>query len=172
MKYFKCVQILSTVVVGHKMFFQIIADVNLQKKYKSYWFRKSRWSPIGVIESFMKYEFQLFCNMEDFVWVLSKIGLLRFTQSDTERVNKTVDKIERRFASFNEVKEAEGKRDRTKEEVFLHENKIALDELPLEDINKLWLKKHRSALKKESKKDVSLQRFMEKDSSKQKFWTN
>ena len=119
----------------------------------------------------MNPEFQLTENIEDFAWVLSKIGLLRFTQSDTERVNKTVDKVEKRFTKFNETKEAAGKRDRTKEEVFLHENRVALDELPLEDINQLWLKSHRATLKKHSSTDVSVKRFMEKDSSKHKFWT-
>ena len=93
------------------------------------------------------------------------------SQSDTERVNKTVDKIERRFTKYDETNEEQGKRDRTKEEVFLHENRIGMVDLPLEDINKLWLKKHRPTLKKKSQKDVSINKFMEKDSSKQLFWT-
>ena len=91
---------------------------------------------MGVIESFMNPQFQLTDNMTDFAWVLAKIGLLRFSQSDTERVNKTVDKIERRFTNFNQSHEGNGKRDRTKEEVFLDENRIAMDESPLEEINK------------------------------------
>ena len=108
-----------------------------QKKYEDYWFRKKRWDPLRVIESFMNPTFHLFDNMTDFTWVLSKIGLLRFTQSDTERANKTVAKIEQRFTRFNETHEEQGKCDRTKEEVFLYENRIAMDELPLEDINRL-----------------------------------
>ena len=115
--------------------------------------------------------FHLFDNITDFTWVLSKIGLLRFTQSDTERANKTVAKIQQRFTRFNETHEEQGKCDRTKEEVFLYENRIAMDELPLEDINRLWLKTHRSVLKKKSERDVSIDRFLEKDSSKHKFWT-
>jgi len=100
----------------------------------------------------MNPSFQLTDNMVDFAWVLAKVGLLRFSQSDTERVNKTVDKIERRFTNFNEIKELDGKRDRIKEETFLHENRIAMDQLPLEEINKLWLKTHRASLKKKRAK--------------------
>ena len=48
---------------------------------------------------------------------------------DTERVNKTLDKIERRFAKYNETQEEKGKRDRTKEEVFLHENHVVMKDL-------------------------------------------
>ena len=91
--YFKCLNIISSVIVGHQMFYQIIGDVDLQKKFEEYWFRKKRWDPLGVIESFMNPTFHLFDNMTDFTWVLSKIGLLRFTQSDTERANKTAAKI-------------------------------------------------------------------------------
>jgi len=115
-----------------------------------------------------------------------------FTQSDTERVNKTIDKIEHRFSSYTEINEQDGKRDRTKEEVFLHENNIALNELPLEKVNQLWLKNHRSVLKKKpngtdihcivcqikyiireflNRYDVPVKNFLENDSSKHKFWT-
>ena len=137
-KYFKCINIISSVTIGHSLFYKLISNSDLQKKYESYWFRKKRWDPLGVIESFMNPQFQLTDNMTDFAWVLAKIGLLRFSQSDTERVNKTVDKIERRFTNFNESHEGDGKRDRTKEEVFPHANRIAMDELPLEEINKLY----------------------------------
>ena len=48
---------------------------------------------------------------------------------------KTQREVEPRFASYNEPKEAEGKRDRAKQMIFLKENPIALRELPLEEFN-------------------------------------
>ena len=71
---------------------------------------------------------------------MGKIGLIRFTQSDTKRVVKTVRKTETRFAGYDEVKESEGKRDRAKQEVFLRENQVPLTDLLLEALNKEWLK--------------------------------
>ena len=73
--------------------------------------------------------------MPDFAWILSKIGLIRFMQSDTERVVKTVRKVEHRFASYNEIKLEQNKRDRANQEVFLHENPVAFANLPLEELN-------------------------------------
>ena len=59
-------------------------------------------------------------DIADFCYILSKIGLIRFIQSDTERVVKTVRKVEHRFAGFNEVKLDAGSRDRANQEIFLH----------------------------------------------------
>ena len=59
---------------------------------------------MGVIESFMNPSFGLAMDIEDYVWVMGKIGLIRFTQSDMEQVVKTVRKTETRFAGYNEVK--------------------------------------------------------------------
>ena len=36
-------------------------------------------------------------------------------------------KVEPRFASFNEVKESKGPYDRAQQEIFLYENKVALE---------------------------------------------
>jgi len=80
--------------------------------------------------------------------LLSKIGKIRFSQADTERVVKTIRKVEPRFSSFNEVKEQAGKHDRARQEIFLHENRLSLSSLPLEDFNENWLKSHRPSLKK------------------------
>ena len=77
----------------------------------------------------------LFRNLYEFCTNLEHVGLIRFTQSDTERVVKTQRKVEPRFAGYNELKEAEGKRDRAKQMIFLKENPIALRELPLEEFN-------------------------------------
>ena len=49
--------------------------------------------------------------------MIAKIGLIRFTQSYTERVVKTVRETESRFAGYDEVKESEGKIDRAKQEI-------------------------------------------------------
>ena len=92
--------------------------------------------------------FELSDNMEDLCFILSKIGLIRFTQSDTERVVKTIRKTETRFAGYNEIKQQSGKRDRAMEEIFLRENRIPLSELPLEDFNQEGFISHRLALKK------------------------
>ena len=70
------------------------------------------WNPLGVIESFMNATLPLCKGMEDFCYLLERVGLLRYTQADTERVVKTVRKVEKRFNNFNEVRQAIGKRDR------------------------------------------------------------
>ena len=95
----------------------------------------------------MNPSFELAVDIEDYVWVMAKIGLIRFTQSDTERVVKTVRKTETRFAGYDEVKENEGKRNRPKEEIFLRENQDPLDDLPFEELNQERLKTHLPALK-------------------------
>ena len=83
---------------------------------------------------------------------------------------KTIRKVENRFTGFNEVKINSGKRDRGNQEVFLqHENPVALTNLPLEGLNKLWLKKHKSSLKLNSTKNISIENYIEKDKSKAQF---
>ena len=88
--------------------------------------------------------------MEDFCFLLGRVGLLRYTQADTERVVKTVRKVEKRFNNFHEVKQAIGKRDRALQEIFIHENPIALRDLPLDNLHKKWMQTHKSSLKKKS----------------------
>ena len=95
---------------------------------------------------------------------------MRFTQSDTERGVKTIRKVESRFSAFNEIKLAAGKRDRAEQEVFLHENPVAIGDLPLEALNQVWLKKHLLALKSKSLKNISVNRRIERDESKAKFF--
>ena len=101
---------------------------------------------------------------------MAKIGLIRFTQSDTERVVKTVRKTETRFAGYDEVKESKGKRDRAKQEIFLRENPVPLNELPLEQLNQAWLKSHLPALKSKSQRDVVVENYIDKDVPKYQFW--
>ena len=59
---------------------------------------------------------------------------------------KTIREVEGRFSNYNEVNEMKGKRDRAKQEIFLHENTVRLDQLPLEDLNQFWLKNQRPSL--------------------------
>ena len=67
---------------------------------------------------------------------------------------KTIRKTETSFAGYDETKKQQGKRDHAKEEIFLRQNRVALEDLPLEEINELWLKSHLPSLKKISKRDV------------------
>ena len=96
--------------------------------------------------------------------------LIQFTQSDIERVVKTVRKTETRFTGYNEVKESEGKRDHAKEEIFLRENQVPLDDLPLEELNKEWLKTHLPALKSKSNRDVTVENYISNITPKHQFW--
>ena len=109
--------------------------------------------------------------MEDLCFILSEIGLIRFTQADTERVVKTIRKTETRFAGYNEIKQQSGKRDRAMEEISLRENRAPLSELPLDDFNQEWLKSHRAALKTTSNRDVAIENYLKNDIVKQQFWT-
>ena len=82
-------------------------------------------------------------------------------------------KVEKRFSNFNEVKEAAGKRDRALQEIFIHENQIALSELPLESLHNVWMQSHKSSLKKRSAaKAMSIETFLRNDSSKARFLIN
>ena len=165
-----CMSLIASVAVGHDKYLSIIRDVDSQQHFDKYWKRNNKWDPMGVIESFMNPSFQLATDIEDYVWVMAKIGLIRFTQSDTERVVKTVRKTETRFAGYDEVKESEGKRDRAKQEVFLRENQVPLADLPLEALNKEWLKSHLPALKSKSKRDVTVENYISNDTPKHQFW--
>ena len=79
-------------------------------------------------------------------------------------------KTETRFAGYDEVKESAGKRDRAKQEVFLRENQVPLTDLPLEALNKEWLKSHLPALKSKSKRDVTVENYISNDTPKHQFW--
>ena len=159
------------VSVGHETFLSIIHDTANQQKFENYWKRKNKWEPMGVIESFTNPSFELATEIEDYVWVMAKIGFIRFSQSATERVVKTIGKTENRFAAYDEIKEREGKLDRAKEEIFLRENQVPLDELPLEAFNQTWLKSHLPDLKSKSKRDVVVENYISNDTAKHHFWS-
>ena len=59
-----------------------------------------------------------------------------------------IRRVEPRFAGFDEVQLKEGKRDRAMQEVFICENSIALDKLPLKEFEQEWNRTHLSAWKK------------------------
>ena len=104
-----------------------------------------------------------------FTSIFTLLSSLRFTQADTERVVKTIRKVEGRFEGFDEVKFNAGSRDRANQEMFLRENPVALSNLPLEKIYKTWRKKHQPSLKTQSKKNVSVSHFKKNDKSKAQF---
>ena len=170
-KSFQCENILAAVIVGHERFTEIIKDKDLQTKFAGKWMIKNRWNPLGVIETFMDPSSGLSDGIQDFLWVLEKVGVIRLSSNDTERVVKTIRKTETRFAGYNETKEQEGKRDRANQEIFLRENRVGLYDLPLQEINELWLKSHLPSLKHKSTRDVSVAKWLEKDFSKHKFWS-
>ena len=86
---------------------------------------------------------------------------------------KTIREVEGRFSNYNEVNEMKGKRDRAKQEIFLHENTVRLDQLPLEDLNHIWLKNHLPSVKKNGEgKQVCIDNFLKSDISKAKFLEN
>ena len=121
----------------------------------------------------MNPNFEFFKGMEDFCILLDRVGLLRLSQADTERVAKTIRKVEPRFASFNEVKESKGTRDRAQQEIFLHENKVALKSLPLDGLFDAWSQSHLPSLKKNDArydgKAQSVETFLKKDCTSLKF---
>ena len=161
---------LAVVLVSHESYYDLLSNPANQMKYNSYWMTRGSWDPLGVIESFMNPQFDLYKNMEDFCCLLERVGLLRLSQADTERVVKTIRKVEPRFASFNEVKEQKGARDRAQQEIFLCENKVALQELPLDDLFDRWTQNHFPLLqKKEDAKAKSIETFLRKDLTSAKF---
>ena len=79
-------------------------------------------------------------------------------------------KIESRFANYNEMEESKGKRDRANQEIFLHENLVSMSQLPLEELNQEWLKRHLPSIKKKTGgKKVAITNFHKKDLSSTKF---
>ena len=100
-KAFDMMDIIAPIITGHSEFNKILSDPANQQKYSSYWdanHRKTKsrfkWSPLGVIESFMNPDFGLHENLHDFCVILEHIGLILFTRADTERVVKSQRKTE------------------------------------------------------------------------------
>ena len=100
-KTFDMQQVVAPIIIGHAKFYELLSDPGNQHKYSSYWDAnhgkknsRFKWSALGVIESFMNPSFGLNENLHDFCMILEHIGLIRFTQSDTERVVKSQRKIE------------------------------------------------------------------------------
>ena len=159
----------ASIVISHKTYHDILDSVLNQIKYDSYWKTAGSWDALGVIESFMNPQFDLQKGVEDFCMLLERIGLLRLSQADTERVVKTIRKVEPRFSSFNEVKETKGARDRAQQEIFLYENKVALEKLPVNELFDSWTQSHYPSLKKNDNryngKAKSVEGFFKKDTT-------
>ena len=162
--------ILAAITVGHQEYHAALNNPQNQERYDSYWKINGRWSPIGVIESYMNPNFSLHHGMTSFCILLERVGLILKTQADTERVIKTIREVEGRFSNYNEINEAKGKRDRANQEIFLHENSVRLQDLPLEELHQMWLKNHLPSVKKQGKgKQVCIDNFLKADVSKAKF---
>ena len=87
---------------------------------------------------------------------------------------KVVRRIEPRFAGFDEVKLNEGKKDRAMQEVFICENSIAIDKLPIKEFEEERNRTHFSTWKKDSRAredDVSISNYLKKDISSLLFFT-
>ena len=97
----------ASIVVHHKTYAKLLSlnenDVAYTISGKQ---RVGIRNPLGVIESFMNATLPLCKGMEDFCYLLERVGLLRYTQADTERVVKTVRKVEKRYNKFNAIKQA------------------------------------------------------------------
>jgi len=155
----------------HKTFFNCLSLRANQEKYKSFWFKnfeKNKWDPLGVIESFQSEKFGLSKNFSDFTYLLAEVGLHKLSQSDTERDVKIVRRVEPRFSNFNETKLKNGKRDRCMQEIFLCDNPIALNKLPLDEYEKEWRSTHFHCGKIDARaleEDVSINNFLKAESS-------
>ena len=159
----------ASIVISHKTYRDTLDSALNQIRYADYWKTNGSWDALGVIESYMNPNFDLFKGMEDFCILLERVGLLRLSQADTERVVKTIRKVEPRFSGFNEVKESKGARDRAQQEIFLYENKVALEKLPLDALFDTWTQSHRPSLKKNEGKPKSVGTFLKKDNTSLKF---
>ena len=75
------------------------------------------------------------------------------------------------FTKYTEIQVANGKRDRAKQEIFLHKNSVALSKVPLEELNKNWLKNYRSSLKRARAplESISIEIFLQNNTSTLKF---
>ena len=161
----------SKLLQDHKRFLNLLSVEANQLKFQSYWFRdynKRLWDPLGVIESFQCEKFALYRSFHEFTYLLSEVGLHKLSQSDTERVVKTLRVVEPRFSGFDERKLQDGKRDRCMQEIFLRDNQIALDKLPLDDYEQEWRKKHLHCAKIDarSRRDsISVTNYLSEESS-------
>ena len=73
---------------------------------------------------------------------------------------------------YTEIQVANGKRDRAKQEIFLHENSVALSKVPLEELNQNWLNNYRSSLKRDARarpESISIEIFLQNNTSTLKF---
>ena len=112
---------------------------------------------------------KLYLNLRDFTYLLSKVGITKLSQACTERVVKLIRQIEPHYAGYYETGLAQGKRDRCMQEVFLCDNSIAIDKLPLDEYEKEWMKNHRSAAKIDNRSridSVAISNYLNSESSK------
>ena len=93
---------------------------------------------------------------------------MKLSQACTERVVKRIRVVKPRFAGFNETKLAKGKRDRCIQEVWLCDNAIAINKLPLGEFEQQWRRTHLPSVKKDERSkdyDVASSKFLDKEVS-------
>ena len=162
---------MTELIEDHKEFVRILSLDKNRQRFVSYWFKSKKmqnWDMLGVIESFQCKSFGLYQNLERFTFLLAKVGVVKLSQACTESVVKKIRVVEPRFAGFDETKLADGKRDRCMQEVWLCDNSIAINKLPLEDFEKTWRRDHLGSLKKDVRSkdyDVAITNFLDKEVS-------
>ena len=67
------------------------------------------------------------------------------------------------------MKESKGARDRAQQEIFLYENKMSMEKLPLDELFDVWTQSHQPSLKKNDGKTKSVETFLRKDNTYLKF---
>ena len=162
---------MENLIKDHEEFARILSLPNNRQRFAKYWFRSDKmkvWDMLGVIESFQCESFGLHKNLQRFTFLLAKVGVVKLSQACTERVVKKIRVVEPRFAGFNETKLANGKRDRCMQEVWLCDNSIAIDKLPLRDFEEEWRRTHLPSIKKDERSkdyDVAISNFLDKEVS-------
>ena len=73
----------ASILISHEKYRDLLDSAFNQIKYADYWKTGGSWDSMGVIESFMNPNFDLFKGMEDFCILLERVGLLRLSQADT-----------------------------------------------------------------------------------------
>ena len=162
---------MANLINDHNEFVRILPLPNNRERFKSYWFKSDKtkvWEMLGVIESFQCESFGLHKNLQRFTFLLAKVAVVKLSQACTERVVKKIRVVEPRFAGFNETKLANGKRDRCMQEVWLCDNSIAIDKLPLREFEQEWRRTHLASIKKDKRSkdyDVAISNFLDKEVS-------
>ena len=81
---------LSSITVCHGEFVHLLRTLHNDQFLADLWKSKKTWEPIALIETSLNPRLGLHVGSEDFCVLLERVGLLRFTQVDTERIVKVI----------------------------------------------------------------------------------